>query len=96
MTNDAEIALTRAIESAGGISAFARLHGLKGHATVQQWRLNGVPAKYCKAIVKHANNPAVTCQALRPDDWCMYWPELAATPGHQPATQIQEVSHAAS
>lgn len=55
---------------------------------ISQWA-NGdrpVPPKHCVAI-ERATNGAVTRRDLRPDDWHLIWPELAAAP------QKVEVAH---
>lgn len=62
----------------GGLSETARLlDGVKSYQTVQQWIKEGaVPAQYCKRI-EMLTHGKVTCKDLRPDDWNLYWPELA-------------------
>lgn len=48
-------------------------------AFIYQWqrKLRPVPVRYCCAI-ERATAGAVTRKDLRPDDWQMYWPDLAA------------------
>ncbi len=59
-------ALTRAIESAGGVGKLASAIGLKQNV-VGNWRLRGqVPAQHCIAI-ETATTGAVTRHDLRPD-----------------------------
>lgn len=59
-----ELALNRAIEKAGGISALAKGLELSGHAVIHQWRLNRVPAEQCPRIEALTGIP---CEELRPD-----------------------------
>lgn len=59
-------ALTRAIESAGGVGKLASAIGLKQNV-VGNWRLRGqVPAQHCIAI-ETATDGTVTRHDLRPD-----------------------------
>lgn len=59
-------ALNAAIEQQGGITAFANALNLSGHAVVQQWRINRVPADHCPNI-EALTKGAVRCEQLRPD-----------------------------
>lgn len=36
-----------------------------------------IPSQHCKAI-QALSDGEVTCQEMRPDDWQMWWPELAS------------------
>lgn len=64
--------------------------GAKSDAQVRQWVHRYAGRRpgpvYCQAI-ERATGGAVTRRDLRPDDWHLIWPELAATPAQQ------EVSH---
>jgi DNA-binding transcriptional regulator YdaS (Cro superfamily) len=65
MTQAPESPLDRAIKLAGGITKLAEaLPGVRGHATVHQWRLNRVPAEHCPEIERITG---VRCEELRPD-----------------------------
>lgn len=44
---------------------------------VFNWGKRGVPVEWC-AEFERATNGAVTRRDLRPDDWRLIWPELAA------------------
>lgn len=65
----------------GSVAELREAIGVKSDAQIRQWqhgyasRLPG-PA-YCVAIEK-ATAGAVTRRDLRPDDWHLIWPELAA------------------
>jgi DNA-binding transcriptional regulator YdaS (Cro superfamily) len=65
-------ALEDAIAKYLTLSAFAEAVGVD-YQVVQQWRINGVPAKYCKKIEALTG---VSPRDLRPSDWNFYWPEL--------------------
>jgi len=67
-------ALEEAISRFDTLKVFAEKVGAEDYRTVQQWRKNGVPAKYCKKI---ESLTGVSPKDLRPDDWLDYWPELA-------------------
>lgn len=67
-------ALEEAIAKYLTLNAFAESVGVD-YQVVQQWRINGVPAKYCKTIEALTG---VSPKNLRPDDWTFYWPELAS------------------
>lgn len=67
-------ALEEAIACFKTLTAFAESVGVDDYQTVQQWRINGVPAKHCKKIEALTG---VSPKLLRPDDWAYYWPELA-------------------
>ena len=69
-------ALTRAIESSGGVGLLAQSIGVT-QTVISNWRARGgsVPAIHCAAI-ERATNGAVTRKDLRPDDWGRIWPEL--------------------
>jgi DNA-binding transcriptional regulator YdaS (Cro superfamily) len=72
-------ALERAIDAAGGLTALARLLGLKSHAVIHQWRLNRVPAEHCPSV---EGATGVRCEELRPD---VNWGVLRASVGAAPA-----------
>lgn len=65
-----------ACEAVGGISALARILGVKP-PTVSQWAKSErpIPVERCFAI-ERATNGVVTRRDLRPDDWQEIWPEL--------------------
>ncbi|NQW92666.1 MAG: helix-turn-helix domain-containing protein [Polaromonas sp.] len=71
--------LNKAITVAGSQKALAKAIGL-GQSAVANWLKRGglVPVEYC-ASIEIAFSGAVTRKDLRPDDWEMYWPELAAS-----------------
>ena len=69
-----------AIKAMGGVAGTVRVLHLNGHATVQQWRKNRVPAEYCPRI-EEATGGLVRCEDLRPD---VRWDVLRTTP-HQEA-----------
>lgn len=74
----------------GGKAAFARKIG--AHTSdLSDWIAGErpIPARYCAAI-EQASHGEVTRKDCRPNDWEVYWPELAQ-PSGQPSTQ--EVSH---
>jgi DNA-binding transcriptional regulator YdaS (Cro superfamily) len=60
------------------VAAFARRLGVPP-ALVSQWRtgVRRVPLERCVSI-EQATEKAVTRKDLRPDDWHLIWPELAA------------------
>lgn len=41
-----------------------------------------IPSQHCKAI-QALSEGEVTCQDMRPDDWQMWWPELAVVTGQE-------------
>lgn len=62
----------------GGKSAFARKIG--AHASdLSDWMKGArpIPVRFCPAIERESGG-RVGRQDCRPDDWQMYWPELAA------------------
>jgi len=62
----------------GGTSTLARILG-RSSSEVSQW-ISGnrpIPITYAAAI-ERATNGLVTRQDLRPQDWHLIWPELAA------------------
>lgn len=62
-------ALDQAIAIAGGISALYRALGLSGHAVIQQWKRNRVPAEKCPDIEALTG---IKCEDLRPDvNWAV-------------------------
>lgn len=80
-------ALSKAIESAGGIAQLAKMIGVST-STPSMWKARGrVPPEHC-AEIERATCGAVTRRDLRPDDWHRIWPELAAGP-----TTKVEVAH---
>jgi len=63
-----QIALDRAVEQAEGKTALMRKLNdrgwdIKSHNTISQWRLNGVPEKYCPDI---EDLTGVRCEELCP------------------------------
>lgn len=61
--------LQRFIDISGGLQAAQKALGLSNYQTLQQWRINRVPAERCPDI-ERATNGAVRCEDLRPDvDW---------------------------
>ncbi|MBI1625202.1 transcriptional regulator [Comamonas suwonensis] len=72
----------------GGKSAFARKIG--AHASdLSDWCSGdrSIPAHYCPAI-ERASNGSVSRIDCRPNDWQVYWPELA-----QSSTSTREVGN---
>ena len=70
--------VTEAIDSLGGVTAVARLCGVKP-PSVWEWKRRGsIPIERCAAI-ERATGGAVTRKDLRPDDWARIWPELDDT-----------------
>ncbi|CQR43890.1 conserved hypothetical protein [Thiomonas sp. CB3] len=71
--------LSEAITAHGGLSACARLIGVKP-PTLHQWikGLRPVPPRRCYALESAL---AVRRWDLRPDDWHLIWPELIDTVG---------------
>lgn len=69
--------LSNAIELAGGLTALARVIGVKP-PTVSQWLTlkRPIPVDKCVAI-EIAVKRQVTRKDLRPNDWRRYWPELS-------------------
>lgn len=73
--------MTNPIDKAAAIygsqQAMARALGVT-KAAVWQWKDVGrqVPAQHCAAIERDTSG-AVTRRDLRPDDWHLFWPELA-------------------
>lgn len=64
-----QLALDRAVEAAGGKTALMRKLNERGweigsHNTINQWRVNGVPEKYCPDI---EDLTGVRCEELCPD-----------------------------
>ncbi|OYV34054.1 MAG: hypothetical protein B7Z83_08885 [Thiomonas sp. 20-64-5] len=75
--------LSEAIAANGGLSACARMVGVRP-PTMHQWikGLRPVPPRRCYAIESAL---AVRRWDLRPDDWHLIWPELVGTEGAPPA-----------
>ncbi|MHB0920618.1 MAG: YdaS family helix-turn-helix protein [Thiomonas delicata] len=73
------IPLSEAITAHGGLSACARMIGVRP-PTMHQWikGLRPVPPRRCYAIESAL---AVRRWDLRPDDWHLIWPELVGTEG---------------
>lgn len=78
--------LEAAISAIGGVGKLAEAIGV-GQSAVSNWRTRGTTpdAAYCVAI-ERATSGAVSRRDLRPDDWHLIWPELAAP-------TKEEVSH---
>ena len=75
-----------AIDSLGGVTAVARLCGVKP-PSVWEWKRRGsIPIERC-ADIERATNGAVTRRDLRPDDWARIWPELADGAGAIPVEE---------
>ena len=70
MGMDTRAHIHRAISLLGGPTAAAKVLGVKGYQTVQQWAINGrVPPKYCP-MIEQAVGGDVQCEELCPDvDW---------------------------
>lgn len=81
-----EVALNRAIEKAGGISALAKSLDLSGHAVIHQWRLNRVPAEQCPRIESLTGVP---CEELRPD---IAWSVLRSNPAKSAPANISNTA----
>lgn len=75
-----EHVIDRAARALGSQRALAAVVGVT-KAAVWQWKGKGrtVPVGHCVAI-ERATSGAVTRRDLRPDDWHLIWPELAAQP----------------
>jgi len=84
--SDSPIAL--AIFHVGSVSKLAASIGVRSSA-ISNWQVRGTIPKpiYCLAI-ERATNGAVTRRDLRPDDWHLIWPELAAA-----APAVQDAPH---
>ena len=80
-TIELQTPLARAIKVAGGISAMARTLKLSGHAVIQQWRINQVPAEHCPDIEALTG---IKCEELRPD---VNWAVLRKQPRKQRQAQ---------
>jgi len=67
-----------AIHHAGGVTRLAFAIGVTQSA-ISNWKARGTKpnAVYCAAI-ERATNGLVTRRDLRPQDWHLIWPELAA------------------
>lgn len=70
-----QVALGRAIDVAGGKTALMRQlnergHTINSHNTIAQWRLNGIPEKYCPDI---EDLTGIRCEDLAPRT---NWPVL--------------------
>lgn len=87
-------AMKRACELLGGISATARLLGVRP-PTVHQWVSGArpIPANVAPAI-ELATEAEVRRWHLRPTDWHRIWPELIGTEG-APNVPAEEVRDAA-
>lgn len=69
--------IKKAIDLLGGVVATKNALNLETYQTVQQWvKANSIPAKYCRTI-EDLLSGEVTRKQLRPNDWIVYWPELA-------------------
>lgn len=68
----------RAAKVYGSQQAMATALGVT-KAAVWQWKDGGrqVPVQHCVSIERETG---ITRQELRPDDWHLIWPELAASP----------------
>lgn len=86
----------KAAQIVGGMAKLARMLGV-APPTVHEWKTHKrpVPAARCPAIVR-VTNGAVTLQDLRPDDWVMYWPELAPPPATHAQAAIETVAKQAA
>lgn len=72
----AQAAACRAIELLGGPVDAARKCGAPSYQAVQSWRESGIPAKFCRKVQEETG---MCLSVLRPDDWHLIWPELAAS-----------------
>lgn len=79
------IPIQKSIELVGGLTAMAKLLGVKP-PTVYQWKCGDrpVPIQFCKKI-QMATSDEVTCKDLRPNDWQDIWPELLEATKHESA-----------
>lgn len=70
--------LEKAIDYVGGVTRLAQLIGARQSA-VSNWRArkSKIDAALCSQI-ERVTDGVVTRQALRPNDWHVIWPELAA------------------
>lgn len=70
--------IQRASQIVGGKAALARLLGVKA-PTVQQWASGARPVAIERCVaIERVTGGLVTRKQLRPDDWHLIWPELAA------------------
>ncbi|WP_271464425.1 transcriptional regulator [Acidovorax sp. NCPPB 4044] len=71
-------ALDTAISRMGGVGKLAKAIGVS-QPLISNWRKRGTTPKAedCSAI-ERATGGLVTRRDLRPDDWHLIWPELAA------------------
>jgi DNA-binding transcriptional regulator YdaS (Cro superfamily) len=66
---DQKTALNEAITKAGGLTAFTEAIEAPSTHAVKQWRIAGVPEKYCPRIERVTGT---RCEALRPDvEWAV-------------------------
>jgi DNA-binding transcriptional regulator YdaS (Cro superfamily) len=75
------------IDALGGTAAVARMVRTSG-ASVSEWRQRGIPTLrrlQLAAAIERATNGRLTRKTLRPIDWAVIWPELAAANAPQPA-----------
>ena len=78
MSTETTSAIQRASEIVGGKAALARMVGVKP-PTVQQWASGTRPVAIERCVaIELATKGAVTRKDLRPNDWHLIWPELAA------------------
>lgn len=70
-----ELALRKAADHAGSVSALARAIGISNQ-TVAAWIYRkSIPPEHC-AAVERASGGTVSRRDLRPNDWGDIWPEL--------------------
>ncbi len=67
--------IEKAAQAVGGPAKLAALLGVTVQA-VGNWKDRGIPLERCVAV-EDATKGLVTRKDLRPDDWHLYWPELA-------------------
>ena len=69
-------AISRAIESKGGLAKFAASVGVS-NSVAYQWHRGIRPVPTARAVeIERATDGAVTRKELRPNDWHLIWPEL--------------------
>ncbi|WP_090804407.1 transcriptional regulator [Paraburkholderia tuberum] len=84
------IPIKEACDAARGLTAFARMIGVKP-PTAHEWltRRRPVPPRRCARIETLFG---ISRQRLRPDDWQEIWPELIGKPGSPPVPAEREVA----
>lgn len=75
----------------GGPVEAALKVGAPSYQSVQSWRENGIPTRYCRRASELTGVPV---QRMRPDDWNLVWPELSAQKAkRRPPTPSNTTTH---